>query len=153
DRADVALEPITSAQGGIARRRRTIPAPARQTDLDQVSRLEDLLGLGVRGHAPVDQHRARRPRRAAEEALRGNAGAIAQERAGEGPARAQAEGYPRAEPAAIAAITARVGPQPLALDHEWRERLDDLRRRPQHAGGKRGGGEPVLGRPCAGAAG
>ena len=53
---DVALLQIARAQSRVALGGIAVAAAARQQDLDQIARAERLLGLGIGGRAPVDQH-------------------------------------------------------------------------------------------------
>src|SRR4030095_14366275 len=131
---------VAGAGLGIALRGRTITPAARQADLHEVTGLEHLLGFGLLGRAPIDEHLAAPAGPAAEEALGRDARAIAEHGAAVSPAGPHAEGDVLAEPAAEAAVAAGIGSQRLALDHEWGERLDHFRGGAEDAGGGWGGG-------------
>src|SRR5438045_8431037 len=78
-------------------------------------------------------------------------GAVAEDRADERLARADAKGDRLAEPATVLAGAPGVVAQRLALDDQRREVLGDLHRRAEHARRERGRGETVLHRARAGA--
>src|SRR5262249_59493999 len=77
-RAEVLLEEITSAGGRVALGRRAVASAAREQHLDEIAGLQDLLGLGVGGRPPVDQHLAAGARLAPPEPPRREPGPVAQ---------------------------------------------------------------------------
>src|ERR687888_403313 len=112
---DVAFQQVALGELWIAFVWRAVTTAARQAHFHKRVRGNDLLGLRILGSYAVDEDFAGRTGAAAAKTLGGVRGAVAEDRADEGLARADAEGDRLAQPAAVLARAARIVAQGLAL--------------------------------------